>query len=105
MTEFEINKKVAQKLGLDTTQDEQGNLIIYDKIGYSIYDPCNNAEQAWEIMLDHDISLTKYENDFIALTSLSSRYGHFDTELLCCDNNIKVNKKPFVAAMLLFLEV
>lgn len=90
MTEFEINKKVAQKLG-----------YIYTKS----FDPCNNAEQAWEIMLVNDISITKYGGDFIALTCLSSRYGHFDTELLCCDNNIKVNKKPFVSAMLLFLEV
>lgn len=90
MTEFEINKKVAQKLGYIHTKS---------------FDPCNDAEQAWEIMLDNDISITKYDGDFIALTCLSSRYGHFDTELLCCDNNIKVNKKPFVAAMLLFLEV
>lgn len=102
MTEFEINKKVAQKLGLEFKCSKS---LDYITVCGTPFDPCNNAEQAWEIMLTHDISLTKYENDFIALTSLSSRYRHFNTELLYCDNNIKVNKKPFVAAMLLFLEV
>lgn len=106
MTEFEINKKVAQKLGLEFNVTHLAGERLVKIEGFkTLFDPCNNAEQAWEIMLDHDICVTKYENDFIALTSLSSRYGHFDTELLCCDNNIKVNKKPFVAAMLLFLEV
>lgn len=102
MTEFEINKKVAQKLGLEFKCSKS---IDYITVCGTPFDPCNDAEQAWEIMLDNDISITKYDGDFIALTCLSSRYGHFDTELLCCDNNIKVNKKPFVSAMLLFLEV
>ncbi|QDU35701.1 hypothetical protein [Proteus phage vB_PmiP_RS10pmA] len=102
MTEFEINKKVAQKLGLEFKCCKS---LDYITVVGTPFDPCNNAEQAWEIMLTCDISITKYDDDFIALTSLSSRYSHFDTELLCCDNNIKVNKKPFVAAMLLFLEV
>lgn len=76
MTEFEINKKVAQKLGLEFKCSKSlGYITVYE----TLFDPCNNAEQAWEIMLDNDISITKYDDDFIALTCLSSRYGHFFT--------------------------
>lgn len=98
MTEFEINKKVAEKLGID---DDYGTFTPLVK--YS-FDPCNNIEQAWEIMLKHDISVTKYGSNFIAFDNIMSRYDLWDNNNLCCENSIE-NEKPLVAAMLVFLEI
>lgn len=97
MTEFEINKAVAEKLGLDFLPF--GNEIHYR----GIFDPCNNVSQAWEIMMKYDISVSKHGSNFIAF-NIMSRYDRWDNENLCCENSIE-NEKPFVAAMLVFLEI
>lgn len=102
MKEFEINKKVAEKLGwLD-------DYISFKPLGKYSFDPCNNPSQAWEIVLTHDISVSVHSYSgmsYVALKGLASRYGTFDPENLYCDDKFIINEKPFVAAMLLFLEV
>ena len=84
MTEFEINKKVARKLGID---DDYGTFTPLLK--YS-FDPCNNPEQAWEIMLRYNISIRFEEG-------LKPAAFTFD--------KCATHKKPLVAAMLVFLEI
>ncbi|QYC51815.1 DUF2591 domain protein [Proteus phage vB_PmiS_PM-CJR] len=85
MTEFEINKKVAQKLGYIHTKS---------------FDPCNNIEQAWYIMMKHNICVTRGdEEDYNAFLLLTLDGYEWFTEKMVS------HKKPFVAAMLLFLEV
>lgn len=92
MTEFEINKAVAKKAGIK-------NLVKFD--------PCNNAQQAWDIMLKSDISITKDgdSNGYIAFKGLWGHRDSFDPDELCCNDLFVTNEKPFVAAMLLFLEI
>lgn len=93
MTEFEINKKVAHKIGVE---DDYGTFTPLKK--YS-FDPCNNVEQAWEIMLAHDISVVRNicDDSYDALYNLDIYTKSW--------NGCVSHKKPFVAAMLLFLEV
>ena len=98
MTEFEINKAVAEKLGV---VDDYGTFTPLLK--YS-FDPCNNIEQAWEILLKYDISVSKYGSNFIAFDNVMSRYDRWDNNNLCCENSIE-HEKPLVAAMLVFLEI
>lgn len=109
MTEFEINKKVAQKLGIefDITHLCGERLVRVDNFK-TTFDPCNNPSQAMEIILTHDISVSVHsysDMSYVALKGLASRYGTFDPENLYCDDKFIINEKPFVAAMLLFLEV
>lgn len=76
MTEFEINKAVSEKLG-----------YIYTKS----FDPCNNVEQAWEIMMKYGITIVFQNGKY--------QFATFDGEI---ESN---HKKPLVAAMLVFLGI
>lgn len=95
MTEFEINKAVAEKLGVE---DDYGTFTPLKK--YS-FDPCNNIEQAWEIMMKHNICVTKGDD------------GNYDAfqGLYCAGHttfyyeNCLTHKKPLVAVCLCFLEI
>lgn len=90
MTEFEINKKVAEKLGV--TDD----YISFKPLDRYAFDPCNNVEQAWEIICKYKIDISFGDDVHPSLEG--------------CAMAIKRNKsvtrdKPLVAAMLLFLEI
>lgn len=114
MTEFEINKKVAEKLGVTQylfIAEDVGKLIWNvpsNKIcnGFvsskgNLFDPCNNAEQAWEIMMKYNICVTKSKGKYVSFYNLefeNSDDGYVpDIETQ--------NAKPLVAAMLVFLEI
>lgn len=64
MTEFEINKAVADKLGVKhvVNGNKVCELVFFssDDINPFSYefDPCNNPRTAWEIMMDNEISVT-----------------------------------------------
>lgn len=79
MTEFEINKAVAKKAGIK-------NLVKFD--------PCNNAQQAWDIMITNHICILDIGDNYVA----------FNVKGKSVDKH-KLDVKPFVAAMLLFLEI
>lgn len=86
MTEFEINKAVAKKAGIK-------NLVKYD--------PCNNAQQAWKIMLANDIAIMREGDYFYVLYNVY----HCGNGVHRAKRVSHRNEKPFVAAMLLFLEI
>lgn len=86
MTEFEINKKVAEKAGLNF----KDGVIVKDGEWF-YFDPCNNVEQAWEIMLKYGITIVFQNGEY--------QFATFDGEI---ESN---HKKPLVAAMLVFLEI
>lgn len=81
MTEYEIDKSVAHKLGKPFYGTEN-------------FDPCNDAEQAWEIMLANNICVLNVGDNYVA----------FNVKGKSVDRH-KLDAKPFVAAMLLFLEI
>lgn len=85
MTEFEINKAVAEKVGVE---DDYGTFTPLKK--YS-FDPCNNIKQAWEIMMRYNIGVIKnYYDDTWISVSFTGQVEH---------------KKALVATMLCFLEL
>lgn len=94
MTEYEITKEVLYKLGYHRVEDYYAEHRCF-------FDPCNNAQQAWEIMLANNISVTKSRGKYISFYDL--RYENPD------DGHIAEietqDDKPFVAAMLCFLEI
>lgn len=86
MTEFEINKAVSEKLG-----------YIYTKS----FNPCNNVEQAWEIMMKYNICVTKEPSgEYIAFEGLVVNSVD-DADWIY----YTAHEKPLVAAMLCFLEI
>ncbi|QHJ72837.1 hypothetical protein [Proteus phage 2207-N35] len=94
MTDFEINKAVAEKIGLEFLPF--GNHIHHN----GIFDPCNNVGQAWEIIMKYNICVTRGDcEDYNAFRLLTlDGYEWFTDKMFS-------HKKPFVAAMLLFLEL
>lgn len=97
MTEFEINKKVAEKLGFQAEIRENGTWIFNPIWFY--FDPCNDVSQAWEIMLKYNICVTKGFEYFEAFQNL-----RIDDNWKSDACIVKMHKKPLVAAMLCFLE-
>ena len=93
LTDAEINKKVAEKLGLAYEVTRYGVVTrMSNKEQWREFNPCNNVEQAWEIMLKYNIHVTNYGDRFEAYSNrwVDDRCSH---------------KKPLVAAMLCFLEL
>lgn len=86
MTEFEINEAVSEKLGYIHTKS---------------FDPCNNVEQAWEIIMKYNICVVKnmYENYYDAYADLNI------TEYYTEYTSGQSHEKPLVSAMLCFLEM
>lgn len=96
MTEFEINKKVALKLGYNYTCNDS-QVFVNDVI----FDPCNFITQAWGIMLKYNISI-QFEACINPAAFLNMRHvGHNEFTFDKCGTH----KKPLVAAMLVFLEI
>ena len=61
LSDFEINKKVAEKLLIP-------HYVIKDKVlnagNDSVYDPCNNPSDAWQLILDAKLSIhPDFHND------------------------------------------
>lgn len=100
MTEFEINKKVAEKLGI-ACECDMGTVIIYRDSEFHAFDPCNNIEQAWEIMMKYNICVTREpDGDYTAFKNLI--VGGYENVDWSCDSN---HSKPLVSVMLCFLEI
>ena len=107
MTEYEINKAVAHKFGIEHRVNDLVGVVSADRYRKCYYDPCNNAQQAWEIMLANDIGITQClrGDDYCAYRGLWGVGESFDPEHLTCNSEFIFNSKPLVAAMLLFLEI
>lgn len=117
MTEYEINKAVAEKfLPCDYRYNNESQAVEFVAIRnvnnfgideevaipYGVFDPCNNAQQAWEIMLANNISVTKDGDWYFAFNAFDFTMGHMEYYPAHKRN---IHEKPFVAAMLLFLEI
>lgn len=100
MTEYEINKAVAEKLGVKVYERSAGMLFTATKhrgeYTFTRFDPCNDVQQVWEIIYKYKIDISFGDDVHPSLKG--------------CGMAIKGHKsvtrdKPFVAAMLCFLEI
>lgn len=90
LSDFEINKSVAEKLGL-THVCNMGTVIIYDFLGCSSFDPCNNPSDAMTIIIENKINLKHLANNSNNLM-LANHGEHW------C-----IRKNPYRASMEVFL--
>lgn len=89
LSDFEINKKVAEKLGLDYWGAEP-NIYVDDYI----YSPCANPIQAMPIIIENKLTLSpRYDSD------------EWISESIFYHDIYSVNKNPLRAAMEVFLMI
>ncbi|HGY1113549.1 TPA: phage protein NinX family protein [Providencia rettgeri] len=84
LSDFEINKKVAEKLGLNFKDG-----VIVKNGEWFYFDPCNNPADAMPIINEYGISLVYQDRQFQFATN--------DGNIECCISN------PLKAAMIIFL--
>lgn len=102
LSDFEINKKVAEKLGLAYEVTRYGVVTrMSNKEQWCEFNPCNNVEQAWEIMMKYNICVTKELNgEYVAFEGLVVS-GVCDADWVYYETH----EKPLVSAMLCFLGI
>lgn len=98
LSDFEINKKVAEKLFLKFTNN--WSVILVD--GES-FDPCNNPADAMPIIIENKISLLAGDSNFWC-----ARYGEWTllphpSGIEFIEKSQVINDSPYRAAMELFL--
>lgn len=102
MTEFEINKAVAEHLKLNVIAYERIEIVLFDDMDATPFDPCNNVEQAWEIMMKYNICVTKDGDGYTAVRDLK----YMDNNEFSSEFNAPVyHGSPLASAMLCFLEM
>ncbi|HHH3491939.1 TPA: phage protein NinX family protein [Proteus mirabilis] len=89
LSDFEINKKVAEKLGAEwfVTTTVWDELVVM--VGSKCFKPCNNPSDAMPIINEYGISLIYQDRKFQFATN--------DGNIECCIAN------PLKAAMIIFL--
>lgn len=90
LSDFEVNKKVAEKLGLAYEVTRYGVVTrMSNKEQWREFDPCNNPTDAMPIINEYGISLIYQDRQFQFATS--------DGNIECCIAN------PLKAAMIIFM--
>ncbi|UIB81314.1 hypothetical protein [Flyfo podovirus Tbat2_2] len=94
MTEYEINKAVAEKLGvrcgiMGIVGDGQRLFVIDRKGVHYRFDPCNNEQQASWIIEENNIQIRDVAGEYLIFTH----------------DKHKLVRNLFSGAMLLFLEI
>lgn len=89
LSDFDINKKVAEKLGAEwfVTTTVWDELVVM--VGGKCFKPCNNPSDAMPIINEYGISLIYKDRKFQFATN--------DGNIECCIAN------PLKAAMIIFL--
>ena len=92
LSDFEINKKVANKLGFQSEIRENGTWL-FNKI-WIPFDPCNEPGQAMPIIIENCIGILPYKN---------SQPLAFDLQKGLGSGILIENKNIYRAAMEVFL--
>lgn len=100
LSNFEINKLVAESLGLDaigqSERENNSSIWLYDLQAYVDY--CNNPNDAWPIIASSKIDLEWNKKDCCA-----ARYYTILEDLHNKKDIHYHNKNPLRAAMIVFL--
>ncbi|MEN0657246.1 phage protein NinX family protein [Proteus mirabilis] len=57
LSDFEINKKVAEYLKLNTIAYECTEIVLFDDMDATPFDPCNNQSDAFPLIIDVKLSI------------------------------------------------
>lgn len=87
-THYEINKAVAKHLKVNTIAYDRTEIVLFDDMDATPFDPCNNPADAMPIIIENKIDLTHFDGDVVC--AKHKEYG--------C-----IRKNPYRAAMEVFL--
>lgn len=96
-SDFEINKAVAEVRKLNTIAYDCIEIVLFDDLDATPFDPCNNPADAMPIIIDNKISLRapsitdRWKAEFV------DEYGNYVGYLRA------LTKNPYRAAMEVFL--
>lgn len=65
VTDYEINKTVAKYLKLNTIAYDRTEIVLFDDIDATPFDPCNNPADAMPIIIENKIDLTHLVGDMV----------------------------------------
>lgn len=91
LSDFEINKKVAENIKLNTIAYERTEIVLFDDMDATPFDPCNNPSDAMPIIIENKIGLSPMYHS-----------NKWTTDCLDYDF-MSVNKNPYRGAMEVFL--
>ena len=112
LSDFEINKLVAEKLGYRVKEDFQWEKdqcwvkVDKEKEHSKIFDYCGDANDAHPIILDNKISViyNKYDEIYTACCNYRHSWGCESGDMVELDNDTG-NENPLRAAMITFLKM
>ncbi|HEK2686539.1 TPA: DUF2591 family protein [Proteus mirabilis] len=87
LSDFEINKKVAEHLKLNTIAYERTEIVLFDDMDATPFAPCNNPSDAMPIIIENKIAINPKG----------------DTWQCGSGWNVAENKNPLRACMEVFL--
>ena len=105
MSDFEINKAVAETLGfkLSDGQHYKPSVGYFRKTtegsAFTTFNPCNNPADAWPIILENKISI---EADSKVIGEWSALGGNFNGLKYDVESS---HENPLRAAMIVFLKI
>ncbi|HEK0386146.1 TPA: DUF2591 domain-containing protein [Proteus mirabilis] len=104
LSDFEINKKVAENLKLNTIAYERTEIVLFDDMDATPFDPCNNPTDAMPIIIENNISLhaPRLREGWMAEYTGS---GDDVNDGFQADYFDSHNKNPLRAAMEVFLRI
>lgn len=108
LSDFEINKLVAEALGESVTDNQSASLkvksssVLISSIcgGSCERNYCNNPSDAWPVIIENKISLTYEMNEWAASTGFN-----VDSNGITHYRLWEMNKNPLRAAMIAFLMI
>ncbi|MFH5067192.1 phage protein NinX family protein [Enterobacter cloacae complex sp. 2024EL-00215] len=102
--------KIVSKDGLSIIASD-GNAVIHEYadcgefkgicLGWKVFDPCNNAADAWPIIVGNDISLNSYGSAWEASFEHDAPIGAYGTDETVTSGY--EHRNPLRAAMIAFL--
>ena len=103
MSDFDINRLVAERLGIPISKQQddsrQSVWVTVDGFGVEV-NYCNNASDAWSIIIDNKISMQKYDDGWYVtdgdIWALSQGY-------MLDEMYSNVSDNPLRSAMIVFL--
>jgi len=116
MSDFEINKAVAESKDLEIAKkqyldfsDRDENLVLL--AGGSCFDPCNDPQDAWPIIVDEEISISPIQktDEEIGMAYSTGAWSAscqivYDGEIcLSSENYMFEAENPLRAAMIVYL--
>lgn len=102
---FEVAKRLGKRVAPITEFYYGDGIVLYPHNNEINFDPCNNASDAWPIIVDNQITIAKsayYDLWEAYAGGYEVNYDHVVESSLDCES---VHKNPLRAAMICFLKM